>query len=171
MHYQYPLETLARRRSTTSQIDFAREATRTLVDSDELLFEPYEHGLAIFAANEDALEAPRRILREIYGDFVEVRQPQVRYIPGKPPQEPLMSVRVTGRADSVGRVLAELRLRSAHIVEQCIRGRIVILRAEARLADLLGFPARLARITDGTATHSIRLLRYVAVADDPQPAA
>ena len=171
MHYQYPLETLARRRSTTSQIDFAREASRTLADSDELLFEPYEHGLAIFAANEDVLEAPRRILREIYGDFVEVRQPQVRYIPGEPPQEPLMSVRITVRAESLGRVLAELRSRSARIIEQCIRGRIVIVRAEAPLADLLGLPARLADITDGTATHSIRLLRYVVVDRDPLPAA
>jgi hypothetical protein len=171
MHYQYPLETLARRRSTTSQLEFAREACRTLSDSDEILFEPYEHGLAIFAANEDALEAPARILRELYGDFVELRHPQVRYIPGRPPQEPIMSVRITTRADLAGRVLAELRMRSVRMLEQCIRGRILILRAEAPLASLLGLPARLDAITDGTAVHSIRLLRYSVVVPDPQPAA
>jgi hypothetical protein len=171
MHYQYPLETLARRRSTTSQIEFAREACRTLSDSDETLFEPYEHGLAIFAANEDALEAPKRLLRELYGDFVELRHPQVRYIPGEPPQEPVMHVRITTRVELSGRVLAELRARGARMLEQCIRGRILIVRAEAPLASLLGLPARLDAITDGTATHAIRLLRYAPMAVVPEPAA
>ena len=84
MYYQYPLEALARRKRAASQLDFARQARVALQDSDELLARPLESGLALFAANEDALEAPVRILRDIYGDFVELRSPRVRVIPGEP---------------------------------------------------------------------------------------
>ena len=171
MLYQYPLESLARRRATTSQLDFARQARRILVDSDDAMFEAHDHGLAIFAANEDALRTPLRVLKETYGDFVDVRRPQVRLVPGDPPQEPIMHVRITTRADySIG-VLAELRARRARIIEQCVRGRVVILRAEAPLARLLGLPARLDAMTDGTAAQSIRLVRYAPVPLEPRPAA
>ena len=171
MLYQYPLESLARRRSTTSQLDFAKQARRILVDSDDAMFEAHDHGLAIFAANEDALRVPLRVLRETYGDFVDVRRPKVRLLPGDPPQEPVMQVRITTRADySIG-VLAELRARGARIIEQCVRGRVVILRAEAPLARLLGLPARLEAITDASAAQSIRLVRYAPVPPAPRPAA
>ena len=50
MNYQYPLETLARKPSARSQIDFAREARRIFDDTDDALFEAHDHGLAIFAA-------------------------------------------------------------------------------------------------------------------------
>ena len=171
MLYQYPLETLARRRATTSQIDFARQARQVLADSDDALFEAHDHGLAIFAANEDALRVPVRVLREMYGDFVEVRLPKVRYVPGDPQQEPIMHVRITTRADYAARVLAELRAREARIVEQCLRGRVVIMRAEGRLANLLGLSTRLDELTDGTAAHTVRLLRYAPVPMRPRPAA
>ena len=171
MLYQYPLESLARRRATTSQLDFAKQARRILADSDDAMFEAHDHGLAIFAANEDALRTPLRVLKETYGDFVDVRRPKVRLVPGDPPQEPIMHVRITTRADySIG-VLAELRARRARIIEQCVRGRVVILRAEAPLARLLGLPARLDAMTDGTAAQCIRLVRYAPVPLEPRPAA
>lgn len=82
-----------------------------------------------------------------------------------------MQVRITTRADySIG-VLAELRARGARIIEQCVRGRVVILRAEAPLARLLGLPARLEAITDASAAQSIRLVRYAPVPPAPRPAA
>jgi hypothetical protein len=171
MLYQYPLESLARRRATTSQIDFAKEARRVLVDSDDAMFEAHDHGLAIFAANEDALQTPVRVLKDMYGDFVDVRRPKVRVVPGNPPQEPIMHVRISMRTDYSMGVLAELRTRGARIVEQCIRGRVVILRAEAPLASLLGLPSRLDAMTDGTAAQSIRLLRYAPVPAPTRPAA
>ncbi len=170
MLYQYPLESLARRRATTSQLDFAKQARRMLVATDDATFEAHDHGLAIYAANEDALHEPVRILRETYGTFLDVRRPRVRYVRGNPPQEPIMHARITTRADySIG-VLAELRARDARIVEHCVRGRVVILRAEAPLARLLGLPARLDTITDGTAAQAIRLLRYAPVPESTSPA-
>ena len=95
MYYQYPLETLARGKRASSQVEFARQARAALEDSDDLLARPVSEGLALFAANEDALEGPARILRDLYGDFVELRAPRVRIIPGEPAQQPVMNVRVT----------------------------------------------------------------------------
>ena len=165
MYFQYPLETLARKRASVRQIDFAREARRVLADTDEVVFQPLDLGLAILAANEDALEEPRRILREMYGDFVEVRDPRVRYMPG--PHEPIMHVRITAKRDNAPAILRELRNRGARLLEECTRNRVYVVRAEARLATLLGLPARLDEITEGLAMHSIRLIRYAPVLEDP----
>jgi len=163
MYFQYPLEALARKRASLNQIDFAREARRVLSDSDEVMFEPLDRGLAIFAAHEDALEEPRRILQDVYGDFVEVRKPRVRYMPGEPAHEPIMHVRVTARREHAAALLRELRRRGARMLEECTRNRVFIVRAEAPLESLLGLPARLEELTDGLAMHSIRLVRYAPV--------
>jgi len=171
MYYQYPLETLIRGRRAASQMEFARRARMALRDTDELLSRPLPAGLALFAANEEALEEPARILRELYGDFVQVGEPRARIIPGNPAQQPVMHVRVTARAEHAAAILAELRRRASRIEEECVRGRTFIVRAEAPLALLLGFPAALAACTDGTANHSIRLLRYVPVSTDFEPGA
>lgn len=167
MHFQYPLEALARSRAAASQLDFARQARRALFDSDDVLFEPIDRGLAIFSANEDALEAPRRVLRELYGDFVELRGPKVRYMPGEPPHEPIMHVRVTSRREYAPRILQELRARNARILEECVRPRLFVVRAEAPLARLLGLPAALDALSDGSAAHAIRLVRYAPLPPDP----
>lgn len=171
MNFQYPLETIARRRATASQLDFAREARRVFDDDDDTLFEAHDHGLAIFAANEDALERPVQVLRQLYGDQVEVRRPKVRYLPGEPLHEPIMHVRVSVRRDFADAVVRELRKRGARIVEQCARDRLVIVRAEAPLAVLLGLPALLEVMTDGTAAHAIRLLRYAPLPPELDPIA
>jgi hypothetical protein len=171
MHYQYPLESLARRRGAATQIDIAREARRALQDTDDVVYEAHGHGLAIFAANEDALEHPRQVLRDLYGDMVQVRGPKVRRLPGEPPQEPIMHVRVSTRAAFSLRVLAELRRREARIVEQCSRSNGFVVRAEAPLATLLGLPAVLEVATHGDVAHAIRLLGYAPVDEGPGPAA
>jgi hypothetical protein len=163
MYYQYPLETVARRKRADSQIDFARQARTALEDTDELLARPLASGLALFAANEDALEEPARVLREIYGDFVEVPSPRVRLIPGNPVQEPVMAVRVTARAEHAGAIVAELRGRGTRMLEECLRGRVFVVRAEAPLALLLGLPAAVRAITEGMGGASIRLVRYAPV--------
>jgi len=169
MYFQYPLETLARKRGTRSQRDFAIEAKRLLCDTDDVLFEPLDRGLAIFAANEDALEDPVRILEEAYAGGVEVRRPVVRVLPGSPVQEPVMYVRVRARREHAGAVLQELRLRGVKIVEEAIRRREVVVRGEAPLANLLGLPTELGELTDGSASHLIRLTRYAPVATEDTP--
>lgn len=168
MNFHYPLESLARRRSGRSQLDFAQEARRMFSDTDEVMFEPIDRGLAIFAAHEDALEEPKRILKDLYGDFVEVRGPKVRYMPGEPAHEPIMHVRVTTRRETAGAIVQELRGRGVRMLEECVRSRVFIVRAEAPLAALLGLPARIDELSDGLAMHSIRLIRYAPVARRPE---
>jgi hypothetical protein len=171
MYYQYPLESLARSRSGGPQKEFARRAKLALVDTDDLFARPLADGLVLFAANEDALEGPARILRDVYGDMVELQAPRVRTIPGEPTQEPVMNVRITARQEHTGAILAELRRRGVGVTEECFRGRQFIVRAEAPLALLLGLPAALDRLTDGSAAHAIRLVRYAPVSPGFDPAA
>ncbi|MEO5694749.1 MAG: hypothetical protein ABIQ72_16575 [Usitatibacter sp.] len=167
MYYQYPLEVLARKRGTLSQIEFAREAKRVLLDTDELLAQPGDRGLAILAANEEALFQPARVLRDVYGDVVELRRPRIRYMRGEPMLEPVMHVRITARREYAGRVLAELRVRDVRVIEECHRSRIYIVRAESPLVAVLGLPARLDTITGGSADCAIRLIRYAPVPSYP----
>jgi len=166
MYYQYPLEVLARKRGARSQIAFAREARRVFVDTDEVLAHPGARGLEILAANETVLSRPARALRDVYGDAVELRRPRIRYIPGDPVREPIMHARITVRREYAGRILAEIRTRGVRIVEECYRDRIYIVRGESPLAALLGLPARLHAIADGSADCEIRLIRYAPVTLD-----
>jgi hypothetical protein len=166
MYFQYPLETLARKRETRSQMAFALEAKGLLRDTDDVLFEPLDHGLAIFASNEEALEEPVRILEEVYAGGVEVRRPSIRLLPGKPVQQPVMYVRVRMRREHAGEVVQKLRMRGVKIVEEAFRRREVVVRGEAPLANLIGLPTELVDLTGGTASHLIRLTHYAPVPGD-----
>ena len=163
MYFQYPLETLARRRRTHSQMEFALEAKRMLRDTDDVLFEPLDRGLAIFATNEDVLQNPVRVLEEIYANGVEVRRPIVRFLPGEPVQQPMMYVRVRARREHAGVVLQGLRFRGVKIVEEALRRREVVVRGEAPLVNLMGLPKELVDLTEGTASHLIHLSHYAPV--------
>jgi len=171
MYFQLPLEQIVRHRERPSQIEFARQAADVLDETDEVRFEPTERGLALFAAHEEALRPPLSVIRDRYGEAVEARPPRVRLLPGHPLQEPVMAVRVTVPREHAPAALRELRDRGARILEECRRGRIFIVRAEAPLRELLGFGRRMARLTDGTAAHSIRLSRYLPVESAPPDAA
>ena len=168
MKFQYPLETLARKRSGSGQIEFAHGARQTMHDTVDVRFESSEHGLKILTADEDTLVNVAQILRQLYGDFVEMRPPRVRLIPGNPAQQPVMSVRISTRRDFSSEVRGELEGRGATILEECARPRAFIVRAEAPLADLLGLPARMATLTNATAVHWIRLSHYAPIPSQPE---
>ena len=170
MYYQYPLEALARMRGSRSQLEFARAARATLEENDEILLEPIDNGLVIFAAHEEALALPVRALGEIYGEELEIRGPKVRHMPGDPPQEPIVHIRITARRSWTAQVLRELELRRARILEECVRGRIVVIRAEAPLALVVGLPALLEVLTDGDATCTVRLVRYSPLGEEARAA-
>jgi translation elongation factor EF-G len=71
-----------------------------------------------------------------------------------------MHVRVTAKREWAGRVLAELRLRGATILEESMRPRDYVVRAEAPLSLLLGLPANLDAITGAETPCAIWLARY-----------
>ena len=163
MYYQFPLQTLARSNDDRPQLDFARNAKLVLPESDEVFLEPFEDGLAIFAANEDALVPPRQLLEEVYGAAVEIRPPNVRLIAGEPMQEPVMNVRVRAQRCHIREVLHILRFRGVRIVEECLRPREFIVRGQAPMRNLMGLPEELAGLTEGVASHWIRLAHYAPV--------
>ena len=167
MYLQYPLETLVRRRGNVNQLEFARAALRVLPNTRQAVLKPLNRGLAIFAANEAALEEPKRMLQEMYGDMVEVRDPRVRHIPGTPLREPIMQVRITAPRENAPALAAELRRRGARLLDESLLTRLYVVRAEAPLAALLGLPARIDGLTSGLGTHWIRLVRYAHVQTDP----
>ena len=67
--------------------------------------------------------------------------------------------------------MGELRRRGARILEECYRGRVFIVRAEAPLALLLGLPTAVRAISDGEAEPAIRLVRYAPISEDFGPGA
>ncbi|HUP29417.1 MAG TPA: hypothetical protein VM122_04530 [Usitatibacter sp.] len=165
MHYQFPLQALARGRHCESQFEFAKQARSVVKESDEFLLEPMLDGLAIFAANEDALAPPVRLLGEIYGRQIELGAPSVRLIVGEPMQQPVMAVRVRAKRQHTSAVLGALWQRGVKLLEECVRGREFIVRGSAPLQDVMGLPDELAAATDGTAAHWIRLAHYAPMAN------
>jgi hypothetical protein len=171
MYLQYPLEALVRRRGNANQLEFARAAQRAMPRARQAVLHPLDRGLAIFAANEAALEEPKRVLREAYGDLVEMRDPRVRYLPGTPLREPIMQIRITARRAHADALLAELRQRGAQLLDESLLTRVYVLRAEAPLAALLGLPARIDAITAGQGMYWIWLARYGEVPPPEGPEA
>lgn len=167
MHFQYPLEALAQKRLVTRQDEFAQRARQAVRDSDDVRFHLSPRGLRILAADEDVLARVAEVLRDLYGDFVEMHPPRVRLMPGNPVQEPIMSVRVSTRPSHRNAVREELHARGATIAEECARSHVYIVRGEAPLASLLGLPSRLDALTGATALHWIRLNRYAPVPSGP----
>jgi hypothetical protein len=78
-----------------------------------------------------------------------------------------MHLRISMYADLRAAVKRALRARGATLTEEYVRSTYCVLRYEARLADLLGFPAELRRLSAGSARHWIALSHYAMVTGDP----
>jgi translation elongation factor EF-G len=96
-----------------------------------------------------------------------VGPPRVRLIEGVQVKEPIMHVRISMYESARKLVKRALQRRGAALCEEYVRSRYCVLRAEAPLADLLGFSSELARLTAGTAKHWIALSHYAIVTRDP----
>jgi predicted membrane GTPase involved in stress response len=167
MNFDLPIEQLVRRTDTRFQLGFATEARDRLGVRDEFTLAPSPRGLHVLARNEDGLAAPVDALRDAYGQSLEVGPPTVRLIEGVQVQEPIMHVRIaleTGYQEAVKQLLLA---REATLEEEHARSRRAVLRYEAPLARLLGLPAELNRVTEGTARYWIVLSHYALVTRDP----
>src|SRR5690606_23561492 len=119
--------------------------------------------LHVLARNEESLQIPVKTLREVYGERLEVEPPRVRLIEGAQVQEPVMHVRISTELRYLEAVKKALADRGANPSEEYVRTQYCVLRYEAPLADLLGLPAELDRLTQGTARHWIVLSHYAPV--------
>jgi predicted membrane GTPase involved in stress response len=163
MHPDMPIEQLVRRKDTRFQFGFANEARNLVPDRDDFVLATSHKGLHVLARSEESLAAPVETLREVYGQDLDIAPPQVRFIEGVQVQEPIMHVRISLAARFLDPVKEALRARGANPSEEYVRAGYCVLRYEAPLADLLGLPAQLARLTLGTAKHWIVLSHYALI--------
>lgn len=167
MYLDLPIEQLLRRKDTRFQFGFATEAKERVPDGDDFLLSASNKGLHVLAKNEDGLATPVDVLREAYGDRLEIQPPRVRLIEGVQVQEPIMHVRISLETKYLAAVKRALDGRGATPAEEYVRSTYGVLRYEAPLAGLLGLPAELAKLTEGTAKHWIVLSHYALVTRDP----
>ncbi len=147
MNEQLPLEQLIAHRREPFQLFFATRAVEVVPESDDYLLEPERDGLRVHAANEAALELPRQILRETFGDelsFTPVtvklqKHDDVTY-------EPVMYARTEVPATAQPPIRAALLARGATILEEDVRRAGVVTRAVCPLRRLLGFPETLHKL-------------------------
>jgi predicted membrane GTPase involved in stress response len=156
-----------RRKDTRFQLGFATQAKQLVPRRDEYLLSASHNGLHLFARNEDGLAAPVGLLREVYGPDLDVQPPRVRLIEGVQVQEPIMHVRISLKLRYADLAKRALDARGAMLTEEYVRSAYCVLRFEAPLAQLLGLPDELARLTEGTARHWIVLSHYALVTRDP----
>lgn len=167
MHPDLPIEQLVRRKDTRFQLGFAAEARELVPERDEFVLAGSRRGLHVLARNEDSLATPVEVLREVYGPKLEVQPPRVRLIEGVQVQEPIMHVRISLQTRFRETARQALAARSATLMEEHARSSYCVLRYEAPLAQLLGLPGELAKLTDGSARHWIALSHYALVTRDP----
>ena len=167
MHLDMPIEQLVRRRDTRFQFGFANEARNVVPDSGEFVLASSHRGLHVLARNEESLAPPVEALRDLYGEKLAVEPPRVRVIEGLRVQEPVMHVRISTEVRFLEEVKAALAARGANPSEEYVRSQFCVLRYEAPLADLLGLPGELERLTLGSAKHWIVLSHYAPAPGDP----
>ncbi|MGH8668864.1 MAG: hypothetical protein ACREUH_06480 [Burkholderiales bacterium] len=167
MHLDMPIEQLVRRKDTRFQFGFASEACNLVPDRGDFVLATSHRGLHVLARDEESLVPPVQTLREVYGPDLDVAPPRVRLIEGVQVQEPVMNVRISLETRFLELVKKALRARGANPSEEYVRSNYCVLRYEAPLADLLGLPDQLARLSMGTAKHWIVLSHYALVTDDP----
>lgn len=167
MYLDLPIEQVVRRRDTRFQLGFGAEAKERVPKCEEYMLLPSQKGLHVLGRNEDALATPVEVLRDIYGERLEVEPPKVRLIEGVRVQEPIMHVRLSLETRHREAVKDALERRGASLTEEYARSTYCVLRYEAALADLLGLSGELARLTEGTAKHWVVLSHYAVVPRDP----
>lgn len=167
MYLDLPLEQLVKRRGLAFQFAFATEAKELVPSAADFAVTASHKGLHLLARDEEGLTRPLLVLRQAYGEALELAPPRVRLIEGVQLKEPIMHVRISMYAEFRAAVKNALRARGAKLTEQYVHATYCVLRYEARLADLLGFPAQLRRLTAGSAKHWIALSHYALVTRDP----
>lgn len=134
----------------------------------------YGEGGQIRAVSEQALGEARAVLRQAYGELVSFGAPMVHTYVDPAHEilmEPLMFMRIDAPKSQRQELLALLQERGAQLQEVDQQRHRVVVRAEIRLAKLLGLEREILALGDGSAHVLCWLLRYErAAAEDAAPA-
>lgn len=168
MNADFPLEQLVRHRRQPQQAAFAARAQSILPAQDDCLLVASERGLVLRGRNEEALAAPRAVLQDAFGaEPLDIAPIRVRLLPGTPPCEPIMHVRIDAPLSLRPQVLWALQRRRVALLEQDAVHARSILRGEGQAARLLGLGDELHRLGDASVQLQTALSRYVPLAPDP----
>jgi predicted deacylase len=160
MNAEYPLEQLAMCADGTPQRRFARKAGELLRENEDIVLKITDEGLRIFARLEADLAAQRELLRDAFGASVQFSAPVVRHLLSDDCRHPIMGFRiVTGRAE-VKTVEDSLKRRRAAISDIEIQTQGAVIRGQAPLATLMGYPRTLRRLSGGSAHATLWLSHY-----------
>jgi hypothetical protein len=167
MNFDLPIQQTVRRADTRFQLGFATEAKKRVEPADGFVLSASRAGLHVLARNEGELAAPLQTLLTLYGPALEIGRPAARLIHGIPVQEPIMHFRVSLHTADLPAVKRALRERGASIEEEYVRTLHAVVRGEAPLARLIGFPAELRLMAYEHARCWIVLSHYAPVPLDP----
>ncbi|HNQ04858.1 MAG TPA: hypothetical protein PKH69_09615 [Thiobacillaceae bacterium] len=168
MRAEFPVEQLVRHTGHPFQQGFARQASGLIPASETYGLQPDPSGLLIQATDEETLTGPLAILRDVYGARLHLEPPRPRllFLDGHW-CEPVMVVRVRVRDRHLLSVRQDLLARGARLEEEDAQSDGVVLRARARLRDLLGYGRDFAVLTGSSGNHWIWLDSYLPVHDPP----
>lgn len=156
----FPIEQLATRVGGGRLIAFARMARDLLPDDEATRFAASNKGLVMLGQTEEDLVAPRRFLRDVFGDRVRFSVPRVRLIYADGWQQPIMGFRVETSPSHLKKVEQSLAIRAAEISDVEVQRRAGVIRGSAPLVDMIGYPRSLRRLSDGTAHATLWLSHY-----------
>lgn len=170
MNFDLPIQQTVRRADTRFQLGFATEAKKRVEPGDGFVLSASRAGLHVLARNEGELAAPLQSLLDLYGAALEIGRPTPRLIHGIPVQEPVMHFRISLHTADLPAVKRALQAREALIEEEYARTLRAVVRGEAPLARLIGFPAELRLMAYEHARCWIVLSHYAPVPIDPAAA-
>lgn len=159
-HAAHPVEQLAASTDPGALGAFVRRAGELLSGNDGIAYEPARDGLLILAQAEDELDDPRRVLRDAFGSGVRFGAPSVRLRYADGWQQPIMGFRVAATAADLPRIESGLAQRGAKIADIERRNDDAVVRGQAPLARLLGYPRALRRLSAGRAHATFWLSHY-----------
>ena len=147
------------------QLKFAEEASAKLEFLHGVDPEPTGKALLLHADSELALDAAAAVLRACYGEDLRAGSRCIRRL-DNPPMEPIMDVLVRAPRGLGELVHRDLHRRGAVLRFKNIEAHGCLMRAEAPMAALLGYPAVLSSLTEDLADHWITFNRWEPIAAD-----
>jgi|HigsolmetaAR204D_1030405.scaffolds.fasta_scaffold00241_7 predicted membrane GTPase involved in stress response len=168
MYPEFPIECECSYRPPRFNLAFARKALEVLRPGHDVAAEASPRGLTLLAETEMALEEPLSVLRDMYGNNIQVGPPKVRYRQNAEQlEEPYMGLRIRCRPAYFTRLRIDLVRRGADISDAELTSLCGVLRATAPLAVLVGYPAHVRTVTEGTAQLVMWLSHYAPVTNTP----
>lgn len=151
--------------STPMSVDAAYQVAMDEEPDGLRVFELAEDKVLLLAAGETELARPLRLLRETL-PAEALPPPQVRLQRfGNTLLEPLMQLRATVAPPLAAQLRADVQTRGFTVIDDSTTVQGTVLRAEAPLRQLLGYPAALATLTQGAGFCTSWLDRYTPYLD------